>query len=58
MDSQRSLCAVFHFETQEELMKRCGYNRAEPREADAHLQEHRKFSRRLAARATSTLDGS
>ena len=40
--------ARFHFETEEELMRRCGYDRAEQREADAHLQEHREFFRQLA----------
>jgi hemerythrin-like metal-binding protein len=40
--------ALFHFETEEELMRRCGYDHAEQREADAHLQEHREFSRQLA----------
>ena len=40
--------ALFHFEIEEEPMTRCGYDRAKPREADAHLQEHREFSRRLA----------
>ena len=39
--------ARFHFETEEELMRRCGYDHAEQREADAHLHEHREFSRQL-----------
>ena len=38
----------FHFETEEELMRRCGYDCAEQREADAHLQEHREFFKQLA----------
>jgi len=40
--------ALFHFETEEELMRRCGYDHAGQREADAHRQEHREFSRQLA----------
>lgn len=36
--------AIFHFETEEELMRRYGYD---PGDAARHLQAHRAFSARL-----------
>ena len=36
--------AIFHFETEEQLMKRHGYDLAESADAAAHVRAHRDFS--------------
>jgi hemerythrin len=36
--------AIVHFETEEALMKRYGYETAYPKEAQAHIAQHRDFS--------------
>jgi hemerythrin-like metal-binding protein len=41
--------AIYHFETEEELMRRHGYDRAGQAAADAHLAQHRGFSERVVA---------
>jgi hemerythrin len=39
--------AIYHFETEEQLIRHYGYDRAETEEAEAHLRQHRDFSRRI-----------
>ena len=39
--------AKYHFETEEQLIKRHGYDRAERQQAAAHLRQHRDFARRI-----------
>ena len=41
--------AIMHFETEEELMQRYGYEAACPEEAHTHIEQHRAFSRRVVA---------
>jgi hemerythrin-like metal-binding protein len=41
--------ALYHFETEEELMKEYGYDEEEGQDADAHLQQHRSFSAQVVA---------
>ena len=41
--------AIYHFETEEELMRRHGYQTAAPEAAALHLAEHRRFSERIVA---------
>ncbi|MBI4694423.1 MAG: hemerythrin family protein [Gammaproteobacteria bacterium] len=41
--------AVLHFVTEEELMKRVGYDLACSAVAGAHVAQHREFSRRIVA---------
>jgi hemerythrin-like metal-binding protein len=41
--------AIMHFETEEELMQRYGYDQASPEVARAHIAEHREFSRQVVA---------
>jgi hemerythrin len=49
--------AMHHFEAEEELMKRHGYAAAEPEEAGAHLQQHRRFSEHVVALRNSLRTG-
>jgi hemerythrin len=39
--------AIYHFDTEEHLMRRYGYDVAEPHQAAMHIQQHRSFSRRV-----------
>ena len=41
--------AIYHFETEEELIKRYGYDLAERDEANAHIRQHRSFSAQVIA---------
>lgn len=41
--------AIMHFETEEELMQRYGYEAAHPDVARAHIAQHREFSRQVVA---------
>ncbi|MBU1235490.1 MAG: bacteriohemerythrin [Gammaproteobacteria bacterium] len=41
--------AIMHFETEESLMKRYGYEAAFPDVARAHIAQHRDFSRQVVA---------
>lgn len=41
--------ALTHFETEEELMQRYGYQEARPDEASDHVAQHRDFSRQVVA---------
>ncbi|MCP4284127.1 MAG: hemerythrin family protein [Gammaproteobacteria bacterium] len=39
--------AIYHFNTEEVLMKRYGYLEMEREDAEAHIQEHRAFSEHI-----------
>jgi len=41
--------ALYHFETEEELMQKYGYADGPPEEADRHLEQHRAFSAKVVA---------
>lgn len=41
--------AITHFDTEETLMQRYGYQRKRPEEAQKHIDEHREFSRKMVA---------
>jgi hemerythrin-like metal-binding protein len=41
--------ALYHFETEEELMREYGYEEEEGQDAEAHLQQHRSFSAQVVA---------
>ena len=41
--------AIYHFETEEELMAQYHYTEAHPEEAAAHHQQHRSFSAKVVA---------
>lgn len=41
--------ALYHFETEEELMKEYGYSEERTDDADSHLQQHRSFSAKVVA---------
>lgn len=41
--------AIFHFDTEEDLMREYGYDREAGADAAAHHQEHRDFSARVIA---------
>jgi hemerythrin-like metal-binding protein len=49
--------AIYHFETEEELIKRYGYDTAEPEDAHIHVQQHRSFSERVVALRADAHDG-
>jgi hemerythrin-like metal-binding protein len=36
--------AIYHFETEEDLMKRYNYGAFEPTDAEEHIRQHREFS--------------
>ncbi|NTV94113.1 MAG: hemerythrin family protein [Thiobacillus sp.] len=39
--------ALYHFETEEELMQECGYSDDSAADAELHLQQHRSFSSKV-----------
>jgi hemerythrin-like metal-binding protein len=41
--------AITHFDTEETLMQRYGYEEVFPEEARKHISQHREFSRRVVA---------
>ena len=41
--------AIYHFQTEESLMKQYGYAEERPEEADAHIKEHRNFSAKVVS---------
>lgn len=41
--------ALYHFETEEELMQEYGYGEYNAEDADAHTQQHRGFSAKVVA---------
>jgi hemerythrin-like metal-binding protein len=44
--------AIYHFNTEEQLMQQYGYAAAAPAEAEFHLAEHRRFSQEVVALRT------
>ena len=49
--------AIMHFETEEELMQRHGYQNACPDAARLHIGQHREFSRQVVAVRDSLHEG-
>ncbi len=45
--------AIYHFDTEEQLMRRCGYLAASPEAGALHLTLHRQFSERVVALRTA-----
>lgn len=41
--------AITHFETEEKLMQRYGYDKSFPEDAKKHIAEHREFSKKVVA---------
>ncbi len=41
--------AIMHFETEEKLMQRYGYEAADPETAQRHITQHRDFSKQVVA---------
>jgi len=41
--------AIYHFETEEDLMQRYGYNTEADKDAALHLKQHREFSTQVLA---------
>lgn len=41
--------ALYHFETEEELMQEVGYNEGSIEDATLHIQQHRRFSAKVVA---------
>jgi len=50
--------AIYHFNTEEQLMREYGYADAAPEEAKMHLAEHRRFSQRVVALRAEAREGS
>jgi hemerythrin-like metal-binding protein len=50
--------AIYHFNTEEQLMREYGYADAAPEDAKMHLAEHRRFSQRVVALRTEAREGS
>ncbi len=50
--------AITHFETEEALMLRYGYNTAHPEEAKNHIAQHREFSRKVVSVCEQLREGS
>lgn len=49
--------ALYHFETEESLMREFGYDEAAAADAATHRQEHRGFSRQVVALRDNLRDG-
>jgi hemerythrin-like metal-binding protein len=41
--------ALYHFETEEELMQQYDYKRAHPADFESHMKQHRSFSAKVVA---------
>jgi hemerythrin-like metal-binding protein len=41
--------ALYHFETEEELMQKYGYTKDKSEDADTHIRQHRSFSAKVVA---------
>jgi hemerythrin len=50
--------AIYHFNTEEQLMQQYGYADAAPEDAKMHLAEHRRFSQRVVALRNEAKQGS
>ena len=40
--------SIYHFETEERLMRQYGYAQAQPEDAELHIRQHRSFSQQVA----------
>lgn len=49
--------AIYHFDTEEQLMQQLGYAIASPEAAEAHLTQHRSFSEQVVALRTEAYLG-
>ncbi|HUW49727.1 MAG TPA: bacteriohemerythrin [Sulfuricella sp.] len=49
--------AIYHFETEEELIKRYAYDAEASAEAEEHLLQHRNFSKRIVTLRGDLLNG-
>ncbi|BBL69890.1 bacteriohemerythrin [Methylogaea oryzae] len=49
--------ALYHFETEEELMHEYGYGQDHPGDADTHTRQHREFSAKVVAARESLKKG-
>lgn len=49
--------AIYHFETEEDLMQAYGYREESAADAERHLQQHRDFSSRVVAVRNDLHDG-
>jgi hemerythrin-like metal-binding protein len=49
--------AIYHFNTEEQLMQKYGYAAASPKEASAHLAAHRSFSEQVVALRDKAREG-
>ena len=49
--------AIYHFESEEQLIKQYGYDTAEPEDADLHIRQHRGFSDRVIAMRAEAEEG-
>jgi hemerythrin-like metal-binding protein len=49
--------AIYHFDTEEQLMRQHGYAAAIPEDAAAHLHQHRHFSEQVVALRTNAHAG-
>jgi len=41
--------ALYHFETEEELMQKCGYIEDKSEDSEIHIRQHRSFSAKVVA---------
>lgn len=49
--------AIYHFETEEQLIRRHGYDTEEPEDASEHVRQHRAFAERIIALRAEVLAG-
>lgn len=49
--------AIYHFDTEEQLMLQHGYRQASPEQEAHHLTQHRHFSERVVALRAAASDG-
>lgn len=49
--------AIYHFESEEALIKESGYDVAAAAEAEAHVREHRRFSEQVVAMRNDLRNG-
>jgi len=49
--------AIYHFETEERLMKQHGYDTEEPENAGEHVRQHRAFTERIITLRAEVLAG-
>jgi hemerythrin len=49
--------AIYHFDTEEKLMRQYNYTTADPGDAVAHLAQHRRFSEQVVTLRTEAREG-